>query len=191
MKVDVQEYLRLVKTAKTLAFWDIEATGLRGDYNSILVASVKPYKSKPTTFKIVQPGNDKKLVRELKDHLESFDCWVTYYGKGFDVKMLDTRLLKWGYQPVVKKPHIDMYYTLKAHLLTARRSQGHLLHWLDAPEQKMSVGAEMWNQILHDPTGEAMATMIKRCESDCKGLESLFDKTDHLIGDIKRGNMPG
>ena len=32
--VDVQEYLDLVEGAGKLVFFDIESTGLRGDYNS-------------------------------------------------------------------------------------------------------------------------------------------------------------
>jgi uncharacterized protein YprB with RNaseH-like and TPR domain len=185
MQLDAQDFLRLAEKANTIAFWDIEATGLRGDYNSILTVSIKPYQSKPTTFCITQPGHDQKVVREARDYLESFDCWVTYYGKGFDIKMLDTRLLKWGMMPTAKRPHIDMYYSLKSHILTARRSQGHLLSWLGTPEEKMTVGADMWNEIIRNPQ-KAMKTMVARCESDCEGLQALYEKTKHLIRDVKR-----
>ena len=185
MKLDAQDFLRLVENANTLACWDIESTGLRGDYNSIICLSVKPYNLKPTTFTIKQPGNDQKVVRDAKECLESFDCWATYYGKGFDIKMLNTRLLKWGYPPVEKRPHIDMYYSLKSHLLTARKSQSHLLNWLETPEQKMSVGADMWNEIIRNPVS-AMKTMVERCESDCAGLEDLYKRTKHLLVEIKR-----
>ena len=185
MQVNAQDYLRLTEKANTICFWDIEATGLRGDYNSIITVSVKPYQSKPTTFHITQAGHDQKVVREARDFLQSFDCWVTYYGKGFDVKMLDTRLLKWGLDPVQKKPHVDMYFTLKSHLATARRSQGHLLSWLGTEESKMTVGADMWNEIVRNPS-KAMKTMIERCESDCAGLQALYQRTKHLIQDIKR-----
>ena len=65
MQLDTQEFLTLAEQANKLCFWDIEATGLRGDYNSVLVCSIKPFKSKPITFVVKQPGNDQKLVREL------------------------------------------------------------------------------------------------------------------------------
>lgn len=185
MQIDAQTFLKLTEKAKTLCCWDTESTGLKGDYNSILCLSVKPYAGKPTTFSIEQPGNDRKVVREAKEFLESFDVWVTYYGKGFDVKMLDTRLLKWGLEPVNKRPHIDMYFQLKSHLLTGRRSQAHLLEWLETPQKKMSVGADMWNDVLRNPT-KAIGTMRERCESDCAGLENLYDRCKHLIVDIRR-----
>ena len=185
MKIETETFLNLVEEAGTLGFVDIEATGLRGDYNSVLVVSVKPFGKKPTSFAVKQPGNDQRVVREAKEAMEALDCWVTYYGKGFDIKMLNTRLLKWGYPPIEKRHHIDMYYSLKSALLTARRSQGHLLSWLGTDEQKMTVGADVWNQIISD-TEKHMPTMIKRCESDVAGLEGLYIKTKHLIREITR-----
>lgn len=186
MQVDAQEYLSLVENANSICFFDIEATGLRGDYNSVLVASVKPFRGKAVTFRVNQAGNDKGIVLDLKRHLEGYGCWVTYYGKGFDVPMVNTRLLKWGYPPIEKRFHLDMYYTLKANLLTARRSQGHLLSWLNVPEQKMTVGADEWNAVIENPNGPAMKTMIKRCESDVEGLQALYQRTRHVIREIKK-----
>lgn len=186
MQLPAQDFLRLVEKAKTLVFVDIEATGLRGDYNSVLVVSIKHYGEVPNTVKVNQAGNDKGVVRDAKELLEEADCWVTYYGKGFDIPMLNTRLLRHHLAPIDKRPHIDLYYTLKANLLTARRSQGHLLDWLDAEQKKMSVSAEDWNRILHDTNGPTMKTMVKRCESDVAGLENLYNKTKHVINEIKR-----
>jgi len=184
MKIDTQTYLDLVEHNKSLAFVDIEATGLKGDYNSVLVVSIKPYNTIPYSFSIKQPGNDQKVVREAKEHLQQYNCWVTYYGKGFDIPMLNTRLLKWKQYPIEPRHHIDLYYTLKSHILTGRRSQAHLLEWLETPQQKMTVSAEVWNKILYN-TEKEMKTMIERCESDVCGLEDLYKETRHLIRDIR------
>lgn len=185
MNVEVEDYLRLVEGAGTLAFVDIEASGLRGDYNSILCVSIKPFGKKPVTFSVKQVGNDQKVVREVKEALGEFDCWVTYYGSGFDIPMINTRLLKWEQAPLPAKHHIDMYYKLKHKILTARKSQGHLLNFLGTAEQKMSVGASTWSEISFRIT-EHMPTMIDRCESDTQGLEGLYRKTKHLIKEIKK-----
>lgn len=184
MQVETQDYLRLVERANTLAFVDIEATGLRGDYNSALVVSVKPYRSKPISFVVVQPGNDQRVVREAKDTLEQFDCWVTYYGKGYDIPFLNTRLLKWRSRPIDKRHHIDLYFTLKANLLTARKGQGHLLRFLETPQQKMDMTPDEWNQVLVDP--KRLERMVQRCESDVRGLQGLYERTKHIVHDIKR-----
>src|ERR1700752_2285288 len=111
MKIEVQDFLDLVeKDPYGIVFWDLETTGLKGDYNSIICGSMKPFGKKAFTYTIKQVGNDAKLARELGDELNKYRCWVTFYGKGFDVLMLNTRRLKWGLQPMESKHHIDMYF---------------------------------------------------------------------------------
>lgn len=188
MQVDSQDYLRLVQKSGSLVFLDIEATGLRGDYNSVLCVSLKPYGKRATTFECDGAGDDKTLCLAVSDYLKHVDCIVTYYGKGFDIPMLNTRLLNHKQFPLNPLYHIDLYFTLKSKLLTARRSQGHLLSWLQAPQQKMGVSAEMWNRVLNPKTHDAaLDVMRKRCESDVAGLEGLYRRTAHLIKDIKKG----
>lgn len=184
MKINVQDYLDMVESSKQLAFFDIEASGLRGDYNSVLCVSIKPYGSDPYTFSIKQLGNDQKVVREAKEALAEYHCLCGYYSSGFDWPMLNTRLLKWNQLPLESRHHIDLYYKLKSHILTARKSQGHLLSWLGTPEQKMSVGADAWSE-MGFKMDEHLPIMIERCESDVAGLEDLYKRTRHLIGDIK------
>ena len=183
MKVDTQTFLRLVEGAGTLVSVDIEATGLKGDYNSILCASFKPWGRSAYTISVEKPGADRQLVKEIKAELEKYDCWVTYYGRGFDMPDINTRLLYHRMLPVEKRPHIDMYWQLKAKTLMSRRSQGHLLNWLRLPEQKMSLSAEAWNEVLSAPK-KAMREMVKRNVSDVVGLECLYDRTKHLLTDI-------
>lgn len=185
MQIDPQVFLRLAETAKTIGFVDIEATGLRGDYNSVVCVSIGLFDGPVKTLNVDRPGDDKKLVIAIKDAMEKLDCWVTYYGKGFDIPMLNTRLLRWNQRPIEPRPHIDLYYTLKSNLLTARRSQAHLLRFLDTQEQKMDMNPDSWNALLADPKKE-MKRMVARCESDVQGLEALYKRTRHLVRDIRR-----
>jgi len=183
MNVDAQEYLGLLEQTDGLVFFDIESSNLRGDYGAVLVVSVKPYGKKPTSFAVKQIGHDSLVVRNAKAELEKAKVWVSYYGKGFDVPFLNTRLLKNGQMPLDKRPHLDMYFVLKSHILTSRRSQSHLLSWLGTPEQKMAVSADIWAKIGSN-VKKYIPTMVERCESDCAGLEALYNQTKHVIGDI-------
>lgn len=131
MQIDPQRFLRLAEQAKRICFFDIEATGLRGDYNSVLVVSVRPFDGEAKSFVVDRPGLDFKVMKAAKAELEKYDAWVSYYGKGFDIPMLNTRLLRWRLEPIEKRHHIDLYFTLKSNLLMAHRSQAHLLEWLD------------------------------------------------------------
>lgn len=185
MQLDAQAFLRLVEQAGALAFLDIEATGLRGDYNSVLVVSTKRLGERARSYVVNRPGDDKRVVREAKQDLDNAACWVTYYGKGFDIPMLNTRLLQAGSDPLAHRHHVDLYYLLKFHLLTARRSQGHLLLWSGVPQRKMSVSAELWNKVLAKPKTH-LPTLVQRCESDVAGVQALYTKTKHLVREVTR-----
>ena len=184
MKLEAQTYLDWAEELNQICFFDIEASGLKGDYNSTLVVSILPFKGKPETYTVKRVGFDRALLEEVSKKLSSYHCWVTYYGKGFDIKMLNTRLTRWGLPPIPSRNHIDLYFSLKYHLLTARKSQGHLLSWLGTPESKMSVSASVWSEIASD-LDKHMPTMIARCESDTKGLRALYKRTRHLIKEVK------
>jgi len=183
--IETQELLKLLEETGRLCFWDLESSGTNGDYNSILVGSVKPYGGKVTTFQVGTPGNDKKLVRDLAEHLEGFSAWCGFYSKGFDIKMLRTRMLVHGLTDIQLRPHLDLYYIMKYATNTSRRSQAHLLELLNTPQKKMTVSANVWAEVSADPR-KHMKTLVSRCESDVEGLEALYIKTRHLIKDLKR-----
>jgi uncharacterized protein YprB with RNaseH-like and TPR domain len=185
LQIDAQDFLPLAEKAEAVGVLDMEATGVKGDYNSLLVVTVKPYGKKPITLSVDTPGDDRKLVREARDLLHEFPLWISYYGKGFDIPMLQSRLLRHGYKPLEKKLHLDMYWHMKAHTLTARRSQAHLLEWLETPSKKMTLSAELWNEVLKNPK-KGLHTLKLRCESDTIGLENLYDRTKHLIVNVTR-----
>lgn len=187
VSVDTQKYLEYLEKTNSICFFDIESTGLRGDYGTVLVATVRPYRGRPTTLRVEQIGNDQRLVRDLSDLLDSFDCWVSYYGKGFDKPMVNTRLLRHGRDPLPAKHHIDLYFTLKANTLMSRRSLLQYAGLLELHDQKMGVSPNVWTEILRQPRGQAMRTMVQRCESDTEVLKQLYDATKHIIKEIKRG----
>lgn len=185
MQLSPAECLPLMEETRKLCFLDIEATGLKADYNSILVASVKPWGASPRTLSVDVPGNDKRLVKELRDVLEEYLVWVTYYGKSFDIPMIRSRLLHHRMKDLVGRFHLDMYYMLKSHTLTARRSQAHLIEWLGTPAKKLTLSPEVWNTVLTHPK-RGLATLRHRCEQDVRGLEGLYDRSKHLAKDITR-----
>lgn len=185
MQLEAQEFIPIAEKAGQICFLDIESTGTRADYNSILVISIKPWHKEPTTFKVETPGDDRRLVRDARDLLHQFTMWTTYYGKGFDVPMIQSRLLRHRLKPLHKRLHLDLYWFLKSATLTARHSQAHLIEWLDSPNKKMTLSPEVWNVVLKEPK-RGLAILAERCEKDVAGLEGLYDRTKHLIINITR-----
>lgn len=194
MQLDAQDFIRLVEQSPSkFYFWDTESQGREGDYGRLYVASIKPFGKKPTSFTIGENMQDKAMVKDARDFLNEADAWVTFYGKGHDVPLLNTRLIRWGYEPLEKKPHIDMYFQLASKLKTGRKSQAHLLEFLEdtmalaglKPERKMSISPNVWSDLPSRYTRN-ISILQDRCESDCEGLEALYRVTKNLIQNITR-----
>jgi len=196
MQLPVQTFLDLVEKTHRLCAFDLEASGLSGDYNSILVVSIKPFGKPPIVRTCKEPGDDEALVKWAVDELGNYDCWVSYYGRGYDMKMLRSRLLDAGCTyDLPYKHHIDLYFSVVASKLNpGHKSQGHVISWLYPEDkqdakimQKMTVSAKVWNEVLKSSTrAKALKTLSERCGRDTIGLQGLYTKTRHLIKDITR-----
>lgn len=185
MQVDVQDFLRLVETASTLFCWDTETAGRDMDYGGVYTVAIKPYGKAPVLISRRKGQSDKYLVRDAADYLNEADCWVTYYGKGFDVGVMNTRLLRWCLPPLESKLHIDLYFSIQPKIRLGSKSQASLLAFLGTDQQKMSVPPTAWSDVNED-FEKNIAILGARCISDAVGLEAGYDKTKHLIKDIKR-----
>ena len=194
MNIDCQHYLDLVENEHLLAAWDTESQGFEGDYGRMYVVSVKPFGKEPITLSLSENGQDRGLVKDARDLLHEYPCWMTFYGKGHDVPLLNTRLVRWGYAPLETRHHIDVYFLVKHRLKTGRRSQAHLLEFLgetmdllDIPRvAKMTVSPNVWSDLFTN-FPKNIRLLRNRCASDTVGLEALYRMTRHLIRDIARG----
>lgn len=184
MQIEAQTFLPIAEAAGAMAFVDIEAANLNADFGTVVVVSIKPYKKPPVTLK-ARPGRDKKLVKDVREVMEDYPLWVTFYGKMFDIPFLNSRLLLNGLPPLPKHHHVDLYWTVRNGTHLSRRNQGHILSWLGTPEEKMSVSPNVWAELASD-YDKNIKTLVKRCESDVVGLEAMYEKVKHIIGEIQR-----
>jgi len=184
MQLDAKTFLRLCEETHKIGFVDAEMSGKNPDYNSLIVVSILPYGSKVKSFVVSKVGRDREVVKAAVEEMNKLECWVTYYGKMFDIPFIQGRLLKHNLPVLVKKPHLDMYWLMRGNINNARRSQAFLLEWLDTPEKKMTVGADVWCSAPYE--GESITTLKTRCESDVKGLKDLYDKGKRFVVDVKR-----
>lgn len=194
MQLDAQKYLDMAEKYGKLYFVDTETSGREADYDKILVATRKQFGRKPESYIIGENASDRGLVKSFKKDIDKADCIVTFFGKSFDVPMINTRLTRWGYEPLKPTYHIDLFYVLKYKLKTGRRSQAHMLEFLHdtmtdlgiKPEYKMTVSPNTWAD-LWSKFHTNIRILRARCESDVIGLESLYRVTRHLIREIKIG----
>jgi uncharacterized protein YprB with RNaseH-like and TPR domain len=180
MQVEVEDFLRWVEAAKRIAFFDIETNNLNADYGEVLVfACAMDPDAKPFNITVPKGGSDKKLIKDIAEVLNTADCWVSYNGKRFDVPFINTRALEYSFLPLVKKPHVDLYFTLKHQLRLGRKALGTIGNWLQLEEDKMSIPPKAWRD-------KDIPLLVKRCESDVMLLQQLYKRTNHLIRDIRR-----
>lgn len=176
----------MAETTGKIAIFDTEASGLKSDYNSLLVASIRPFGGKTKTFTVERPGDDRTLAKNLRDELEKYLVIVGYYSKGYDIPMLRGRLLRHNMTDIKSILHIDMYYALKFKVNPARRSQAHISEWLSLEHKKLTLSPQVWNDVLAKPE-KHLPTLVKRCEADCIELEDIYSRCRHLIKDVKKG----
>lgn len=185
MQIDAQEVLTLAEVANKICFFDLETTGLHGDYNSVLVGAIRPWTGPTQIITVTQPGDDRRAVQGIRDILEQYVIWVSYYGKLFDVPLLQARLLRHRMRPLEKRHHLDLYWLIRGSVLTSRRSQAHLLEWLGGREHKMTIGADEWNRVLRDPA-KGLRVLSQRCDSDTIGLRALYKRSKRLVVNVNR-----
>jgi len=159
--------------------FDMETKGFDADFDRMLCAVVKEYGTRrdPVVIRPNDHMNDDDAIVKLRDKIESFDILVTFYGKGFDIPWLNSRLLLIGERRLKKMFHIDLYYVFrnKAKRAVRRKSLAHVGDILNLDEQKMHISNAVW-RAAHDGDEAAIQKIITRCLSDVEMTEMVYNK---------------
>jgi len=174
-----------------IACWDLETSSLNGSYGRVLCGTIKEIGQPPLTLRCdkfpsfkKEPWNDEHLVASLRDELEKFNVVVSYNGENFDAPMLNTRLIKHGYQPISPAvKHADLIWVARKRMRLSSNSLATLLDTLGVPEQKMHVSPEVWNRAVAG-SKHALDLIVERNISDVVALEQAFNKLTSLM-DVK------
>lgn len=158
-----------------IAVWDLETTGLKGDFGRLLCGSVLSYPSgKIETFRIdeINGGSinkDGPLAVKIRDEIERHWESCGYYSKGFDFPMLGTRLMVAGERKITSHLHRDLIWFYKGWrgMLLRSSSLKVVAKVLDLDEQKMDVPDEVWQEAKYGDS-DALDIIVDRCESDCR-----------------------
>lgn len=166
-----------MQTPKILVF-DLETCGVSFKANSgfLLCAGIKEL-GKPVQLLVrdnIQPDplNDKKLCKEVASLLSSADMWVTHNGKWFDVKYLNSRLLKWGLPPLPSIPHFDTCET-GFKKLAIKNSLKEMGKYLGCKTSKYEVSMDEWVRA-YAGDKKAMSEIVKHCKQDVELTEQVY-----------------
>ncbi len=168
-----------------VALFDIESTGLTGDFSCILCAVVKSIGSDvPVVFKIDMSNKDmleaeKQMLMELVPFLESFDGLIGYYSTRFDMPMIRTRCMFHGIPAPRKIKHLDMYFTIKRTVNPTTRRMDRInelsrITNADLP-MKTKLGVKEWTDATFRHSEESLNYIIEHCIHDVFVLESILN----------------
>lgn len=162
--------------------FDIESTGLNSDSGFMLCAGFKELGKKGYVIRLDEAGAakdrlriDHKLLLAVRDELETYDGWITWNGKMFDLPFLDDRLLLTGQEMVEKRFHLDIMYF-------ARQGQSRLtssrLDWVAkafrVPTSKTALDLNTWKL--------AEAEALDRFRSGRRNFRYIVD---HCLKDLE------
>jgi len=173
--------------AKILLF-DIETTNLKADFGNMLCIGYKWY-GKPRVYvpSIMDyegwesdVTDDSSLVADFLRVYEEADMVVSYFGKGFDNKFLNAKLLEYQLGILPNTPHVDLYFTVKANLALSRKSLQNVGYHLSLSNEKTPVEGKIWRQAqVGKPS--AIKYVIKHCRADVLILEEAYTRLRPLV----------
>ncbi|MGH9390288.1 MAG: ribonuclease H-like domain-containing protein, partial [Vicinamibacteria bacterium] len=144
----------MIEKARILLF-DIEATALNASFGHTLCVGYKYLGDKrtkvislfdyPTRERKREP--DERLMRRVHEIITNeADILISFYGKEYDRKFLNTRMLMAGLPPLppLSSEHIDLYFTARGNLrLHSGRLQA-VSESIGCPMTKSPVRADIW-----------------------------------------------
>lgn len=144
------------------------------DSDDVIVKDIRDFKQYKT-----EPWESTQLLSALADLMDGADMLISYFGKGYDLKVIQGPLTKIDrFLPTV--PHIDLYYTSKAYHKLGRGSLDAALTYFGLDEQKFHLPPSTWLQAMHGDNG-AMDLLKERAASDVIATEQLYYKLRPLI----------
>ena len=168
-----------------IAAFDLETSGLEGDWASILCGSfciigsdnIKDIGKVYTFTRTIRPKDpfdDAALASKLRNEVENYNVIVTWNGKLFDVPFLNARLLKAGLADCNPQMHLDMmWYATGSSARLASRKLDNVAKFFKTPHQKYDVMPEVLQASRYgDP--DALKEVIKHCETDVKILRDVY-----------------
>lgn len=182
---------RAFQFGPTFGIFDLETTGLRPEFGSIICCAVLTYPTGEWWVKSILDYDhegmydDGQLAEDIRDHLEEHNILVTWNGKGFDVPFLNTRLAYDGRRKLHTHLHIDcMYYYRGWHGLkptsSSLKSVGE--YWR-LPVHKQEVEKETWIKA-GGGHKESIKTIVDRAKSDVE-LTALVTGKSFEAGLVK------
>ena len=162
---------------RRIVFFDIETFDLAADFGLVMVGCIKERGGETTTFVAHGDVDERECILGVRDTLEAADYVVTYYGTGFDLPYLNTRLIIHGERPLHQIRHVDLYYKVRHGLKLNRNRLDNVEDALFGDEAKLKTRIKpgIWRRALQG-NQDALDYIVHHCVADVELLEKAFNK---------------
>ena len=165
---DVRCYLgNNKKTNKpNILFWDLESSLLEGYFFRIWQENIPMRRVKkqshllscqyafndesPVGYRLtpqqVKTSDDLDVVVKMIEAINKADIVITFNGKRFDTKLLNTRALYWGLPPVKQPKHIDLMEQAKRVFKFPSNSMQNISMYLGEEGKLSTSGSNLWER---------------------------------------------
>ena len=183
---------------------DIETSNLFPDKGRIMCAvfmdiangnKITVFREDNKKFRTKHTNDDKELVKTIRDFMKYAFIWISYFGRGFDIRFIQTRLRIAGEWPLELRKHVDLYYyTGGSALKLERRSLRVLAERFDFKIGKRDVsfpdwmiaGNERYNPSCRKEYKKAIQEVVDHCIRDVELLSPALMALYPFVGTIKR-----
>ena len=131
----------------------------------------------------VKTGNDLAVVVKVIEMINSCDVLVSYNGKRFDLKLLNTRAIYWGLPPITAKKHIDLFEQAKKSFKFPSNSMQNVSKYLGL-DGKIETGQTMlWERCANYDNKEVCSQALEEMETyNRQDIEATRDLHKRLQG---------
>jgi len=187
-----QCYLRAHGEDIKRCFFDIETTGLQGNWDFMLTYSIKPEGEDKilcgsVTKKEIDEGIfDRRLVKECINDLMKFDRVYTFYGSKFDIPFLRTRALEMGidFPMYGSLSHKDVYYIARYKLKLHSNRLASVCDLLGI-KGKTHQNPTTW-RLASGGNKKALDDILDHNKWDVRILEEVYNKLKDFVLELDR-----
>lgn len=181
--------------AKILIF-DLEVTHLKADFGTVLAIGWKWYGQKKVhvfainDYKMRNMIDDRGLIEAFMKIVAQADMVVGYNSILFDVRYLQTKLLRYRLPPFPPRsvlPHVDLYFTVKHNTTLSRKGLGNVGLYLELEAAKTPVTGNHW-MLATAGDRKALKYVVDHCKADVLLTEQAYKRLRPLVATHPRVN---
>ena len=119
--------------------------------------------------------NDRDMILEFMDVMNSADELVAHNGDNFDIKWVRTRCLKHRIPALPTYTSIDTLKSCRALFTMYSNKLDEVAKFLGIPGKMATGGIQLWKDVIEHKSEAALRKMSRYCKRDVVLLEEVFD----------------